>query len=66
MLTIMRRMISGPNDQERAARELAQARCDLLAAQTGEEYARSQVRYNAERIARLKAYLAEPDENPSF
>lgn len=66
MMNFIRRMITGPTAEERAARELAQARCDLLAAQTGEEYARSQVRYNAERIARLKAYLAEPDENPSF
>ena len=62
MLTIMRRMISGPNDQERAARELAQARHALLEAQTAEEFARSQVIYNQQRIARLRAYLADQDE----
>lgn len=59
MMNFIRRMITGPTAEERAARELAQARCDLLAAQTGEEFARSHVRYNAERIARLEAYLRD-------
>ena len=66
MLTFMRRLLTGPSPDELAARELDAAKRALLQAQTAEEFARSQVRYNAERIARLRAYLAEPDENPSF
>ena len=69
MLTFMRRLLTGPNDQERAANELAQARHALLEAQTAQEYARSMVIYNQQRIQRLRAYLAatEGDEgNPSF
>lgn len=59
MMTLIRRMITGPSHEELAAREYAQARRDLLAAQTAEEYARSQVIYNQQRIARLRAYLAD-------
>jgi hypothetical protein len=62
MMNRIRRLLAGPNDQERAASELAQARHALLEAQTGEEFARSQVRYNQERIARLRAYLADPED----
>lgn len=62
MTHYFRRLITGPSHEELAAREYAQARRDLLAAQTAEEYARSQVIYNQQRIARLRAYLAEPDE----
>jgi hypothetical protein len=69
MLTTLRRLVTGPTPDELAARELAQARRALLEAQSGEEFARSQVRYIQERIARLRAYLADPNEdggNPSF
>ena len=67
MLTFMRRLLTGPSPDELAARELAQARRALLEAQTGEEYARSQVTYNQARIARLRAYLADQaDDNPSM
>lgn len=68
MITLIRRILTGPSAEELAARELAQARRALLEAQTGEEYARSQVIYNQARIARLRAYLAdmEGDGNPSF
>ena len=62
MITYIRRILTGPSAEELAARELAQARRALLEAQTGEEYARSQVIYNQQRIARLRAYLADPDE----
>lgn len=67
--SFLRRMIAGPSPEELAVRELDSARRALLAAQTGEEYARSQVIYNQQRIARLRAYLADPHEdggNPSF
>ena len=67
MMTLMRRLITGPSAEELAARELAQARRALLEAQTGEEYARSQVTYNQARIARLRAYLADQvDDNTSM
>ena len=69
MLTYIRRILTGPSPEELASRELAQARRALLEAQTGEEFARSQVIYNQQRIARLRAYLADPGEetgNPSF
>ena len=59
MMTLMRRLIAGPSPEELAARELNEARKALLAAQTGEEYARSQVEYNRARIARLEAYLRD-------
>jgi len=68
MTPYFRRLLAGPSPEELASRELAQARRDLLAAQTAEEFARSQVIYNKQRIARLRAYLAdlEDDGNPSF
>ena len=62
MLTFMRRLLTGPSPDELAARELDAAKRALLQAQTAEEYARSQVIYNQQRIARLRAYLADPDE----
>lgn len=68
MIQFLRRVITGPTPDELAARELAQARRALLEAQTAQEYARSMVTYNQQRIARLRAYLAdhEDDGNPSF
>ena len=69
MLTLMRRLITGPSPDELAARELDAAKRALLQAQSAQEYARSMVIYNQQRIARLRAYLAstEGDEgNPSF
>ena len=56
MITYIRRLFTGPSPEELASRELAHARRALLEAQTGEEYARSQVIYNQQRIARLRAY----------
>lgn len=68
MMTIMRRLIAGPSPEELAARELDAAKRALLQAQSAEEFARSQVIYNQQRISRLRAYLADPgdDGNPSF
>ena len=62
MLTFMRRLLTGPSPDELAARELDAAKRALLQAQTAEEFARSQVIYNQQRIARLRAYLADQDE----
>ena len=69
MMTLMRRLLTGPSPDELAARELDAAKRALLQAQSAQEYARSMVIYNQQRIARLRAYLAdqEGDEgNPSF
>lgn len=67
MLNWIRRLIAGPSAEELAARELNDAKRALLSAQTAQEYARSQVSYNKERIARLQSYLADQGEgNPSF
>ncbi len=68
MMTLMRRLITGPSPDELAARELDAAKRALLQAQSAQEYARSMVIYNQQRIQRLRAYLAdqEGDGNPSF
>jgi hypothetical protein len=68
MLTFMRRLLTGPSPDELAARELDAAKRALLQAQSAQEYARSMVIYNQQRIQRLRAYLAdqEGDGNPSF
>ena len=68
MMTLMRRLLTGPSPDELAARELDAAKRALLQAQSAQEYARSMVIYNQQRIARLRAYLAdqEGDGNPSF
>ena len=68
MMSYFRRLLTGPSPEELASRELAHARRALLEAQSAEEFARSQVMYNKQRIARLRAYLAdlEGDGNPSF
>ena len=59
MMTLMRRLITGPSPDELAARELDAAKRALLQAQSAQEYARSMVIYNQQRIARLRAYLAD-------
>ena len=68
MMTFMRRLLTGPSPDELAARELDAAKRALLQAQSAQEYARSMVIYNQQRIQRLRAYLAdqEGDGNPSF
>lgn len=68
MLTFMRRLLTGPSPDELAARELDAAKRALPQAQSAQEYARSMVIYNQQRIQRLRAYLAdqEGDGNPSF
>lgn len=68
LMTLMRRLLTGPSPDELAARELDAAKRALLQAQSAQEYARSMVIYNQQRIARLRAYLAdqEGDGNPSF
>ena len=59
MVTWIKRMLSGPTPEERAARELDMARKALLEAQSAEEFARSQVEYNKTRITRIRNWLSE-------
>ena len=69
MLTFMRRLLTGPSPDELAARELDATKRALLQAQSAQEYARSMVIYNQQRIQRLRAYLADQEGdggNPSF
>lgn len=59
MIRLVRRMIEGPSPEQLAARELAQARRELLRAQTAREYAGMMCAYHARRITRLRAFLAD-------
>ena len=47
---------------EMAARELAEAELSLLEAQTGAEWARSQIDYHETRIKRLRKFLANMEK----
>jgi hypothetical protein len=47
---------------EAIAVELAEAEMALLKAETGVEWAQASVAFNKNRIKRLKAYLAPPEE----
>lgn len=48
----------GPTPLEMAMKELVLAEHAKLEAETGREFADSQVQYNAARIARLKKFIA--------
>jgi len=48
-----------PNASEVAARELHEAKRELLNAQSGYEYAKRMAEYNTDRVRRLTAYLAD-------
>lgn len=48
---------------ELASEELADAERLLLEAQSGVEYAKAMVSYNADRVKRLRAYIATQGEN---
>ena len=53
----LKTLFTAPTALELAAKELAEAERQLLSAQTAEEYARSMVVYNSQRIERLTAYV---------
>lgn len=50
-----------PSADELAARELTEAKRDLLGALSAADYANSVATYNAARIARLQKYISEID-----
>lgn len=62
MWNTLRRLMRGPSPEELAARELDTARRSLLEAHSAQEWARSQVVYNEQRIERLRAWLAHQDQ----
>ena len=48
-----------PTAEQLAARELAEARIQLLGAQSAAEFAQASVQYNQQRVARLEAMLSK-------
>lgn len=48
-----------PSAEEIAFEELQEAKRQLLAAMTAQEWAASQVQYNTDRVARLASYVKE-------
>lgn len=62
MIEAIKRMVRKPTPIEMAMRELEEARRSRLDAQSAEEYARSVVRYNEERIARLSVFVKSEGE----
>ena len=63
MITSIRRALRRMTPAEVAARELANAELEKLAAQSAQEYAASIVAYNTTRIKRLKSILADQEQS---
>ena len=58
----LRLMMKRVSPAQAIAGELLEAEMALLRAETGVEYAQSEVTYNKNRIKRLKAYLGKTEE----
>lgn len=58
LLNTLKRAMRRLTPAEVAAKELADAELELLAAQTGREYAQALIDYNEARCKRLRAFLA--------
>ena len=59
MIQLARKLLSTPSPLEMAARELVQAQRAKLEAESAREYAYHMVRYNDDRINRLRERLDE-------
>jgi hypothetical protein len=59
--TEFRLMIKTVTPAQAVAHELMHAEHELLAAESGAEYANALIAYNKNRVKRLKAYLAAPE-----
>ena len=59
--TEFRLMIKTVTPTQAAAHELMHAEHELLAAESGAEYANALIAYNKNRVKRLKAYLTAPE-----
>lgn len=57
IIQLFRGLFKTPTPLEMAMKEYVEAEHQRLIAQTGAEYALSQVQYNDKRIARLSAYI---------
>ena len=60
--TELRLMMKTVTPAQAVAHELLHAEHELLAAESGVEYASALVAYNKNRVKRLKAYLANTEE----
>ena len=59
--TELRLMMKTVTPAQAVAHELLHAEHELLAAESGVEYASALVAYNKNRVKRLKAYLSPPE-----
>ena len=59
MIKWLKKLFRNPTDFEMAQRELEEARCALLLAESGKDYAAAMVQYQLARIARLENMLKE-------
>ncbi len=57
MIDRMKKLFSPLSPEERASRELAEAKMEKLDAESAVDYAKSIVDYNNARIERLKTFL---------
>jgi hypothetical protein len=62
MWTELRLMLKTVTPAQAVAHELQHAEHELLAAESGVEYASALVAYNKNRVKRLKAYLGKTEE----
>ena len=62
MWTELRLMLKTVTPAQAVAHELLHAEHELLAAESGVEYASALVAYNKNRVKRLKAYLGKTEE----
>jgi hypothetical protein len=62
MWTELRLMMKTVTPAQAVAHELQHAEHELLAAESGVEYASALVAYNKNRVKRLKAYLGKTEE----
>ena len=62
MWTELRLMLKTVTPAQAVAHELQHAEHELLAAESGVEYATALVTYNKNRVKRLKAYLGKTEE----
>ena len=59
MIETIKQLLATPTPLEMAARELVEAQRSKLEAETALDYAANMVRYNDDRIVRLKVRLTE-------
>lgn len=59
MIKTIQQLMQKPHAHELAVRELNDAKRELLASQTGRDYAEAMCKYHEARIARLESMLLE-------